>query len=213
MQTKNSLIIPRLYPIINIDTCLNPFELASALVQENISVIQLRAKKIERQAFMEIAKKVKQTIKNNSAQTKLIINDDLEVCIATKADGVHLGQGDTQISKARALLGSEIIIGLSTHSTEQIAQSNLTAADYIGFGPIFSTTTKENPSPTVGTEILQSVVKISNKPIVAIGGINSRNAKTVFDSGINSVAIIADLEKEFFGSPKNFSEYVKKFSA
>lgn len=210
---KSCLIIPRLYPIINIDTCLNPLELVSALVRENISLIQLRSKKIERESFLEMAKKVKEIIKNNSAQTKLIINDDIEVCIAIKADGVHLGQEDTPINKARALLGNGNIIGLSTHSVGQVTQSNLTETDYIGFGPIFPTTTKENPNPTVGTEILQNVVKISNKPIVAIGGINSRNAKTVFNSGINSVAIIGDLEKEFLRAPQNFSEYVKKFSS
>jgi thiamine-phosphate pyrophosphorylase len=175
-------------------------------------MIQLRGKKTTRDNFLEMEKKARAIIDYTSPDIKLIVNDNIEICIKSKANGVHLGQEDTPIAKARDLLGSDYIIGLSTHSIEQITQSNLTDADYLGFGPIFSTATKENPSPTVGIEILKTVAVTSNKPIVAIGGIDSKNVKAIFDSGINSVAIIGDLEKEFWGNRQTLNEYICRFA-
>jgi thiamine-phosphate pyrophosphorylase len=124
----------------------------------------------------------------------LIINDRVDIALALKADGVHLGQTDIFVAAARHLLGQEAIIGFSTHNAEQAKLARTLPVDYLAFGPIFPTTSKNNPDPTTGLIVLSEVVGIKGSlPLVAIGGITLENALEVLKVGADAVALIAEL--------------------
>ncbi len=108
-------------------------------------------------------------------------------------DGVHLGQQDLTVAEAREILGPDKIIGISTHSQDQFLAALDTSADYIAIGPIYPTTTKENPSPVVGLDLLRDAKSIADRPLVAIGGINHARAKEVLAAGADSLAVISAL--------------------
>jgi thiamine-phosphate pyrophosphorylase len=125
---------------------------------------------------------------------KLIINDRVDLAMTIGADGVHLGQDDLPPVEARKLLGSEKIIGYSTHNLLQVEESLNLPIDYLAIGPVFSTSTKANADPIVGLEVVREVRKvIGSLPIVAIGGINEANAAMVLAAGADSVAVISAL--------------------
>jgi len=121
----------------------------------------------------------------------VIINDRCDVALAVGADGVHLGQEDLPVAEARALMGPQRIIGLSTHTLAQALEAEAEGADYLGFGPIFPSSTKSNPEPVVGIEQLREVRSRVGLPIVAIGGINAGNIRAVFDAGSEAPAVLS----------------------
>ena len=128
---------------------------------------------------------------------KIIINDRVDIALATGADGVHLGQDDLPPAEARKILGPDAIIGYSTHSVDQAEAALRLPVDYLAIGPIFTTSTKANPDPVVGLEGLRDVrTAIGDFPLVAIGGIDRMNAASVLESGADSVAMISDLLSE-----------------
>lgn len=130
----------------------------------------------------------------NSLGLKLIINDRLDIAIAAKAHGVHLGQDDLPPEQARKLIGDKAIIGYSTHSVEQAIEAAKMPIDYIAIGPVFATRTKENPDPVVGLGGIKRVREaIGELPLVAIGGIKIDDIASVLDAGADSVAVISDL--------------------
>jgi thiamine-phosphate pyrophosphorylase len=106
---------------------------------------------------------------------------------------VHVGQEDLSVEDARAVCGADRWVGVSTHTLEQLAAADRTPADYIAFGPIFTTATKKNPDPVVGTELLRKARQLTKKPLVAIGGITLDRAAEVFRAGADSLAVIRDL--------------------
>lgn len=123
-----------------------------------------------------------------------MINDRVDIALMIGAAGVHLGQEDLPPQAARKLLGPNAIIGFSTHTLEQAVEAAKMPVDYIAFGPIFPTSTKENPDPTVGLERLREIREATGKiPLVAIGGITRENAASVFEAGADSIALISDL--------------------
>jgi thiamine-phosphate pyrophosphorylase len=124
---------------------------------------------------------------------RIIVNDRLDIALAAGADGVHLGQDDLSPAKARALVGSRFIIGYSTHSITQALNPGGLAADYIAIGPIFATSTKKNPDPAVGLEVIRELKPQLQAPLVAIGGITLARAPEVLAAGADSVAVISDL--------------------
>lgn len=124
-----------------------------------------------------------------------IINDRCDLALAVKADGVHLGQEDLPIADARRLLGSDRIIGLSTHNPEQVREAAALQPDYIGFGPIFGTTTKADHDPVVGLEGLRAVRALTTLPIFAIGGISSQHVTNIMAAGADGVAVISAILK------------------
>jgi thiamine-phosphate pyrophosphorylase len=123
-----------------------------------------------------------------------IVNDHTDLAFAADADGVHLGQDDLPIQKAREILGKDRLIGLSTHTVEQAINAQASGADYIGFGPIFHTATKDAGSPK-GTPILHQLRRQVQIPIVAIGGITLENIRPVLESGIDAVAVATAILK------------------
>lgn len=121
----------------------------------------------------------------------LIVNDRCDLAMAVDADGVHLGQEDLPIAYARQLVGPDKIIGLSTHSMAQVRKVITGEPDYIGFGPIFSTSTKTDHDPVVGLEGLRAVRSLTTLPLFAIGGITAERSREVMAAGANGVAVIS----------------------
>jgi thiamine-phosphate pyrophosphorylase len=141
---------------------------------------------------------------------KIIVNDRVDIALATCADGVHLGQDDLPPSEARDLLGPDAIIGFSTHSVEQAKAALDLPVDYVAIGPVFSTSTKDDPDPVVGLEGLRAVrSELDSFPLVAIGGIDRSNAGSVLDAGAQSLAIISALITE----PGEITARMRSFSA
>lgn len=171
--------------------CLPHDEIVAQLLVGGARLIQLRDKDASAKELLETTRACLKLTRAVGA--RLIINDRVDVAMASDADGVHLGQEDLAVSEARALLGSEKIIGLSTHSLEQFRAGLSTSADYLAVGPIFATKTKENPSEVVGLELLREAHAIADRPIVAIGGITADRAPKAIAAGAEAVAVISAL--------------------
>jgi thiamine-phosphate pyrophosphorylase len=122
--------------------------------------------------------------------TKFILNDRIDLCILSDADGVHLGQDDISARDARKLLPEGKIIGLSTHNIRQAEEALKANPDYIGFGPIYQTPTKLKPDPVVGCASLQQVLNFAHVPVVAIGGIDDTNIHNVTNVGAKNVCMV-----------------------
>jgi thiamine-phosphate pyrophosphorylase len=148
--------------------------------------IQFREKERSRHDIYGEAIRLRRLTKDHNAV--LIINDFPDIAICAGADGVHLGQDDLPLKEARKIMGRNRIIGISTHSLEQATVAEKDGADYIGFGPIFPTLTKDAGRPK-GIEMLHEVKKKVNIPVVAIGGINFVNVKSVLHTGVDAIAV------------------------
>jgi len=166
-------------------------ELARLLLDAGAPLLQLRIKDAATATMVELARDLRQMTAAVGAM--FIVNDRADVAKLVGADGVHLGQDDLPVAAARQLLGSQAIIGLSTHNQAQVMAAQSSGADYLGFGPIFATTTKANPDAVQGTESLRQACRISRLPVVAIGGIRADTAAEVLAAGAAAVAIIGDL--------------------
>ena len=185
--------LPKVYPITDTRLSgLSHVEQVERLAVGGATLIQLRDKSLSPLEFFELAKSAVEFARRRSI--RIIINDRSDIALATKADGVHLGQDDLAPEAARRILGPDAIIGYSTHSLEQARHALSLPIDYLAIGPIFATSTKTDTEPIVGLEGLRSVAAIaSGLPIVAIGGITLSNAPAVIGSGASSVAVISAL--------------------
>jgi thiamine-phosphate diphosphorylase len=182
----------RLYAITDRELAFLPHdEIVAQLLVAGVRTIQLRDKASSTKDLLDAARACLKLTR--AACALLIINDSIDVALASDADGVHLGQDDIPIDEARRALGDGKLIGLSTHSIEQFRSGLSTSADYLAVGPVFSTSTKENPSPVVGLELVRAAHEISDRPVVAIGGINLKQARRVLDAGADAIAVISAL--------------------
>jgi thiamine-phosphate pyrophosphorylase len=162
------------------------------MVSGGASFIQLRDKSAPAGDFYNSALEVLDFTGDRGV--KIIINDRVDIALASGADGVHLGQDDLPAQHAREILGQDAIIGVSTHSVEQFRAALNLPVDYIAIGPIFATSTKSDTDPVVGLEIVSRVSDLArNVPIVAIGGIHRGNSASVLMAGADSNAIISDV--------------------
>ena len=185
--------LPKIYPITDRDiSSLSHLEQVRRLVEGGAKLIQLRDKTADAGDFYQ---DVVETI--SFAQTRgvrIIVNDRVDIALAARADGVHIGQDDLPVERARMLLGLDAMIGLSTHSLEQARAAIHSPVDYIAIGPIFETSTKGAADRVVGLAGLRSVREaVGEFPLVAIGGIDRTNALSVLEAGADSVAVISDL--------------------
>jgi len=135
---------------------------------------------------------------------RLIMNDRADLCLAAEFDGVHVGQEDLSPESVRGIIGPDRWLGVSTHNPEQMREADLTSADYLAIGPVFSTSNKERPDPVVGLEGVRRARALTRKPLVAIGGITRENAAAVIEAGADSVAVISDLLREPCKSAEEF---------
>jgi len=186
--------LPALYTILDPEQIgtSSPDAVLHQLLLGGAKIIQLRAKSMSSQNFIQLAKKSRDL--TLSFECKLIVNDRIDVALGSAADGVHLGQEDLPLEIGRKLLG-EKIVGVSTHSLEQAKEAEANGADYIGFGPIFSTATKNTGYTARGLEMLARIRAAVALPIVAIGGITEANIQQVWRAGAESAAIISDILK------------------
>jgi thiamine-phosphate pyrophosphorylase len=140
---------------------------------------------------LELAREAEELCR--AAGCLFIVNDRVDIALAAKADGVHLGQEDLPLYIARKLMGEDKMIGISTHDLAQAREAEQGGADYIGFGPIFGTTTKDTGYSARGLEMLKEICQAVKVPVVAIGGITEANTTQVWQAGADSAAIISDL--------------------
>jgi thiamine-phosphate pyrophosphorylase len=186
--------LPRVYPILDtesLERCgVSVAAAAAALLDGGAGILQLRHKAHWSRAFYEAARTVARLCREAGAE--LIVNDRADFAMLLDA-GLHVGQEDLAPRDARKLLGSEAAIGYSSHNAAQLSAAGGEPVDYVAFGPIFSTASKLNPDVTVGVEELRRVRGLTEKPLVAIGGINLSNALEVLDAGADSVAVIAGM--------------------
>jgi thiamine-phosphate pyrophosphorylase len=172
--------------------------LARALVVgAGATVLQVRLKPASTRELLAAARMARQVTR--AAGAMLVVNDRVDVAIAAEADGVHLGQDDLTVADARAALaGRPMAIGVSTHDLAQVRAAITDGADYLGFGPVFATATKENPDPVVGVERLRAAAAIAHPagvPVVAIGGIGLAEAAAVAAAGAAAAAAIAAINR------------------
>src|SRR5215475_15899236 len=184
--------IPKLYAITDRQwsNCAHE-EIVTMMLEGGASLIQLRDKEAGGRELLEQA--IACLKLTRKAGATLIINDRVDVVLTAGADGVHLGQDDLSVDEARAILGEDKIIGVSTHSIAQFRAALETSANYIAVGPVYPTITKENPAPVVGLELVREARKLTDRPLVAIGGINLGRAPEVIAAGADSVAVISAL--------------------
>jgi thiamine-phosphate pyrophosphorylase len=185
--------LPRVYPLTDVQLSgLSHAEQVRLLSLGGATLIQLREKRLSPLEFYEQAKAAMETAARSGVQ--LIVNDRVDLALAVRAYGVHLGQDDMPPEAARRLLGPRAIVGYSTHNVEQALAAVAQPIDYIAIGPIFETATKSDTSAVLGLERLRAVRDaIGDFPLVAIGGITHANAREVLEAGADSVAVISAL--------------------
>jgi thiamine-phosphate pyrophosphorylase len=168
-----------------------PLFVAAQAIAGGIDVLQMREKQKSREEIVGLGKNLCALCRKNGVV--FIINDDPHLAYELDADGVHLGQEDITrypIEQVRSILGPDIIIGLSTHSPEQFRQGNETDVDYLAFGPVFPTQTKNYH---IGTSDIKNILKAAVKPVFLIGGITAANVDIVLSAGATRVALIRDI--------------------
>lgn len=174
----------RVYPIV--DNLLA----AEAFLEAGVGILQFRHKQFWNREVFNVAETISRLC--TEAKAQFIINDRADYAGILKA-GLHLGQEDLLPSDARSIVGSDAMIGFSTHNALQMAAAANEPVDYVAFGPVFPTRSKENPDPTTGIAGLKTVRALTRRPLVAIGGITRENAALCWHAGADSVAVIADL--------------------
>jgi thiamine-phosphate pyrophosphorylase len=158
-----------------------------------IAFIQLRMKNEPKEVILKTAEKLRRIITPGSSY--FIINDHPDIAAAVGADGVHLGQDDLPYEEVRKIVGSNAIIGLSTHSPAQTQAAYALSPDYIGVGPVFPTPTKVNPDPVIGIDGMKKMLSVATVPAVAIGGIDLTNLREVLGAGAKNFCMVRQIMK------------------
>ena len=188
------LVLPTLYVILDAGMLTEPAGvIAQKLMDVGVKLLQYRAKNAGARELWEESRAIAEAARR--AKCTFIVNDRPDVAYLAGADGVHVGQDDLDVEQARKVIGPDRWVGVSTHNLEQFERAAATSADYIAVGPIFQTSSKMNPDPVVGTALLRRVRVLTEKPIVAIGGITLEHAADVLAAGADSVAMISDILK------------------
>jgi thiamine-phosphate pyrophosphorylase len=189
-----TLNLPSVYPILDTAALdsrgLNPIHAAAAILEGGARIIQFRHKGFWGREVVAVAQAIAALCRG--ANAPFVVNDRADYAHVLHA-GLHLGQDDILPQDARTVVGPDALIGFSTHNPAQMREAQTEPVDYLAFGPIFTTSSKERPDPTVGLAGLRIVRALTRKPLVAIGGITRENASLCWSAGADSVAIIADL--------------------
>lgn len=201
-----------LYPVL--DASFLPAEnragflrgLISGLVDIEIALLQYRNKSGTANEILADAEVICDATQGKLA---LIMNDHPELAVCAGFDGVHVGQEDVSAEEARRIVGAERIVGVSTHNPAQVRAAASLPVDYVAIGPVFATASKLNPDPVIGLDGVREARHLTNKPLVAIGGITLENAAAVLDAGGDSVAVISAL----FGPGVEPRDVARKFLA
>lgn len=201
--------LPKIYPITDSRISgLSHSEQVKRLIAGGARIIQLREKHASPRDFYTTA--LAASVVAKTGNVPLIINDRVDIAIAVKAAGVHLGQDDMPPTEARRILGEEAIIGYSTHTIEQVRAAANLPVDYIAFGPVFPTLTKKSPDNVVGLDGLKAAKQaVGGRQLVAIGGIDDSNLLWVLAAGADSAAMIGSLLSE----PQQITGRMQKLTA
>ena len=183
-------------PLYTIADTLGRSELSFVAIAEKLcaggaKILQLRAKDVPSRDFLVIAQEVRKICRCSGCL--FIVNDRADIALAVDADGVHVGQEDLPLTAARKVLGPNKIIGVSTHDLQQAQTAERDGADYIGFGPMYGTTTKATGYTARGLDQLRAIRAVVRLPIVAIGGITTERTPATLNAGADAVAMISDL--------------------
>ena len=191
------IAFPPLYVILDADLLkTSEVGFARLMAESGVELLQYRAKHAtSRQAF-DACRRISASLAG-FARSRFIVNDRPDIA-ALLGVGVHVGQDDLPVESARAIVGSapdgsNRWVGVSTHTLEQVEAADKTSADYIAFGPVFPTATKERPDPVVGLQLLSQARARTRKPLVAIGGITLERAADTYRAGADSLAVVRDL--------------------
>ena len=201
--------LPRLYPVTDrLLSGLSHAEQVARLCEGGATLVQLREKRLPPREFYREASEALRVARSFGA--RLVVNDRADIALALGADGVHLGQDDMPPAAARALLGESAVVGFSTHGAGQAAEASGLPVDYVAIGPVFDTSSKEKPDPSVGLEGVRRVrAAVGAVPLVAIGGITAETARAVLEAGADSVAVIGAL----VANPSDPSEITRRTRA
>lgn len=209
---KSSIMDKKLYLVTNSDNFTTEDEFLDAVasaLQGGVDILQLREKNMSAKKILELGKKLKQLCSEYGAT--FIVNDRIDIAAILDSDGVHLGQDDLDVKSARAILGENKIVGISTHAPEQALKAVEDGADYIGVGPVFATPTKEGRIP-VGLEYVKWASENIVIPAFAIGGIDDDNIEQVLTMGAKRVAVVRAIinSKSPQKAAENFCEKLNK---
>lgn len=204
------LDLPRFYPIVDASRFAGAADeqtdlvcYALALAEGGAKLIQYRDKSSNPLKMLGLSRELWRVLRRRA---KLIMNDRVDLCLAAGCDGVHLGQDDLSPAAAHEIFRKagkqNLLIGFSTHNPEQVRQADLMPVDYVAIGPVFATSSKDEPDPTVGLEGVRQARQLTSKPLVAIGGITRQNCELVMEAGADSVAVISDVVE----SPRKSAE-------
>ena len=190
--------LPRLNAIIDVEAAgragRQPLDLARAFIAGGARFLQLRAKTMPSGALVELAGTIGELA--HHAGATLIVNDRADLAWLSGADGVHVGQDDLKPSAVRRIVGDAAIVGLSTHTVEQLHAAVRQPVSYVAVGPVFGTTIKDTGYAAIGLSLVREASRIASEaglPLVAIGGITLDRAASVIEAGAASVAVISDL--------------------
>lgn len=190
------MTLPRFYPIVDTDSLdarmlpLQPF--VRDLVQGGTEILQLRNKRGAPRDILAQAVEISQILEGTGCRP--VMNDRVDLALLAGWDAVHVGHTDLPPEAARLIFGPKpLLVGVSTHTDEQLRAADASPADYIAIGPVFRTQTKADAEPAVGLEGVRRARALTRKPLIAIGGIDLGNAAAVIEAGADSVAVIGAL--------------------
>lgn len=165
-------------------------KIVKTAVKYNVKYLQLREKELRDREILQAASEIMSV--TDGTETRFVLNDRADLAYLCGADCLHLGQDDISITDAKKICGEKVCgYGLSTHNLKQVEEAVRLKPDYIGFGPVFQTTTKKKPDPVTGTEIIAEAVKLAGDvPVVAIGGIDGENITRVLNAGARNVCMV-----------------------
>jgi len=196
------IALPKLYPVIDASHFSEIGKLVSfteELAAAGCTLLQYRNKNGNGRQMLEQARALRQAV-----GVKLIMNDRADLCLAAEFDGVHVGQDDLSPEGVRRIIGDELWLGVSTHNPKQVSEATKKPANYLAVGPVFATSSKADPDPVIGLEGVRQAKLLTDKPLVAIGGITRENCRSVFAAGADSIAVISDLLTEPRKSAEDF---------
>jgi thiamine-phosphate pyrophosphorylase len=191
------LRLPAFYPILDTEVAarcgIDPVSAAAGILEAGAQILQFRHKGFLSREIFEQMERIAALCRE--ARVLFVVNDRADVA-ALMGAALHLGQDDLPPAAARRVTGPETLIGFSTHNERQLRAAESEPVDYLALGPIFGTASKQNPDPVVGLEELRRLRPLTERPLVAIGGITRDNARDVLAAGADSLAVIGDLFPE-----------------
>src|SRR5580704_7484811 len=186
------LVLPRLYVILDATLITgSEKDCALTLAEAGVRLLQYRNKSAPARHYLESSRALAEALRPRGVC--FFVNDRPDVAFLAGAAGVHVGQDDLDVEQTRRVVGHEKLVGVSTHNLEQFERAAASSADYIAVGPIFSTSSKANPDPVVGLDFIRNVRRLTDKPVIAIGGISLERAASVIEAGADSVAVISGI--------------------